>query len=297
MLLVGLATYYVCSNLLSKHWVFEFLQHIRILLSFALIVPTIVGIIYRQFWLFFGAVALATVFLSPIMQVDRISTKVQNGVERLTFVTFNLNARNSDHKTAQQFFMKNKFDLLVLQEFSKEWANQLKPLKERYNRQEIRHFPHQHGVAIFSDHKLRVESFIYDENLNFAITVASLTLQSTKVSLLITHLKNPENSNAHKKRKQQADLVNKVISETEGDFLVIGDLNATPWSSIYMRMFSNIKAKCFSNSSVGTWPSWFIPLRIPIDQIVFCGKWRFPQFELGPNLSSDHLPLIASVKR
>ncbi len=258
--------------------------------------PTIVGIIYRQFWLFFGAVALATVFLLPIMQVDRISTKVKNSDKSVTFVTFNLNARNTDYKTAQQFFMENKFDLLVLQEFSKEWATQLKSLKERYNSQEIRHFPHQHGVAIFSDHKLRVENFIYDESLNFAITVASITLPSKEVSLLITHLKNPQNSNAHQQRVLQAELVNKFISETEGDYIVMGDLNATPWSSIYMRMFSNIKAKCISNSSVGTWPSWFIPIRIPIDQIVFCGNWYFPQFELGPNLSSDHLPLIASVK-
>jgi endonuclease/exonuclease/phosphatase (EEP) superfamily protein YafD len=75
---------------------------------------------------------------------------------------------------------------------------------------------------------------------------------------------------------------------------VVGDLNATPWSSAFAGL-----AECGlrrAGSLRPTWPSlgggW---IGIPIDHVLASRHWRVRDAGLGPGLGSDHRPLLARL--
>lgn len=70
--------------------------------------------------------------------------------------------------------------------------------------------------------------------------------------------------------------------------IIAGDFNATPWSSA----FADIDYK----RATGLQPTW--PMRyfgIPVDQVLVSEHWQVAQSKAGPDIGSDHLPIIAKL--
>jgi endonuclease/exonuclease/phosphatase (EEP) superfamily protein YafD len=85
--------------------------------------------------------------------------------------------------------------------------------------------------------------------------------------------------------------------------ILIGDLNATPWTHSLSQLkestgLSTSRAGSgLLNSPEGTWPSrfpWF--LRIPIDHCLIRGNLQVVSDRLIPIPDSDHLGLVVSVR-
>ncbi len=81
--------------------------------------------------------------------------------------------------------------------------------------------------------------------------------------------------------------------------LVAGDFNATPWSQAYRSFRRNTELQ---DSSAATlpWPTWFggsavaSVLAVPIDHVLHGKGWRVVERRIGPDIGSDHRPLIVS---
>lgn len=87
----------------------------------------------------------------------------------------------------------------------------------------------------------------------------------------------------------------------DGDAILAGDLNTTPWSAAYrrLRLVSGLQ-----DSSAGRWPrpTWFGPnlaqvLAIPIDHVLHGDAWRVLGHRVGPDVGSDHRPVIVEFAR
>ena len=79
--------------------------------------------------------------------------------------------------------------------------------------------------------------------------------------------------------------------------LVVGDLNTTPWSPYFKDL---LKLGALRNSMKGwgvqtTWPATSYPLRIPIDHALHSPGLVILNREIGPDVGSDHLPVILDV--
>jgi endonuclease/exonuclease/phosphatase (EEP) superfamily protein YafD len=79
-----------------------------------------------------------------------------------------------------------------------------------------------------------------------------------------------------------------------GRTLVIGDMNATPWSS----RLRDLSAKLVRLSPAlgSTWFSSLPVLGLPIDHAFVTSDLR-ASARVGPGVGSDHLPLIVSIAR
>jgi endonuclease/exonuclease/phosphatase (EEP) superfamily protein YafD len=94
---------------------------------------------------------------------------------------------------------------------------------------------------------------------------------------------------------------NQKLAERAGDAgvsslptVLAGDLNATPWSSA----FSGLAAKWLRRATgiVPTWPAagaW-LP-GIPIDHVLVSRHWAVVSQERGPDLGSDHYPVLVRL--
>jgi endonuclease/exonuclease/phosphatase (EEP) superfamily protein YafD len=81
--------------------------------------------------------------------------------------------------------------------------------------------------------------------------------------------------------------------------MVVGDLNATPWSWPFRNLLATGRLR---NSQVGfgVQPSFAAssnPLfRVPIDHLVYSDALLVRQRRLGPRLGSDHFPLLVDLE-
>jgi endonuclease/exonuclease/phosphatase (EEP) superfamily protein YafD len=81
--------------------------------------------------------------------------------------------------------------------------------------------------------------------------------------------------------------------------MVVGDLNATPWSWPFRNLLSTGNLR---NSQIGfgVQPSFAAssnPLfRVPIDHLVHSDALLVRQRRLGPPLGSDHFPLLVDLE-
>ena len=81
------------------------------------------------------------------------------------------------------------------------------------------------------------------------------------------------------------------------DLVVMGDLNATPWSYGLRRLLARAQLRD-SRRGFGlaaSWPTATPVLRIPIDQLLVSGRVVVLARQIGPAVGSDHFPVRARI--
>lgn len=85
------------------------------------------------------------------------------------------------------------------------------------------------------------------------------------------------------------------VRETEAPTILAGDLNTTMWTSVYRVLeWSGLQNARRGWGITGTLPAQ-LPVRIPIDHIMHTGQLKACNFEIGPRIGSDHLPVVADL--
>jgi endonuclease/exonuclease/phosphatase (EEP) superfamily protein YafD len=74
--------------------------------------------------------------------------------------------------------------------------------------------------------------------------------------------------------------------------LVVGDLNATPWSSAFKGL--GLKR---AGDLTGTWPAALGAFGLPLDHVLVSTHWSVAAAHVHGGLGSDHLALIVSLTR
>lgn len=116
--------------------------------------------------------------------------------------------------------------------------------------------------------------------------------------LWLVHAFPPISAEAAHWRDQHLAHVASLIGR-DPQVLVSGDFNATPWSAAY-RSFRGSTGLLDSSARQWPWPTWFTGsaagsvLALPIDHVLHAAGWRVLDRRIGPDIGSDHRPLIVS---
>jgi len=119
------------------------------------------------------------------------------------------------------------------------------------------------------------------------------------VSVLSTHPLAPTEQRRAALRDAQIAFAGDWAASQEGAFFVVGDFNATPWSSPFRKLLAAAELR---NSQIGfgiqpTFPSMSTFLmRVPIDHLVHSPALTVRDRQLGPALGSDHFPLLVDLE-
>ena len=121
----------------------------------------------------------------------------------------------------------------------------------------------------------------------------------TLVAVLGTHPLAPTDRERAGLRDSQLRFARDWAMGQEGAFIIVGDFNATPWSSPFRELMG---AGGMLNSQIGfgLQPSFPVEsnllLRVPIDHLVHSGSLEVTDRRLGPALGSDHFPLVVDLQ-
>jgi len=269
----------------------NFRTHFAILLSLALVFALVI-----RHWLT-ACVALAGLALNvwPLYGAFfGTSAPPPPDGRPLRLAAFNVQVTNDDMPGIAKYLESQAVDIVVLEELSPAYAEQLAALLPRLPHHYLAQNDGVAGVAILSRWPLLEAQPARRGRLTFAARV-DVDLGDRKLRLYGAHLRWPVVPGMARIRNAQLKALGRELAKCPHACVAVGDFNTTPWSSHFRDMLSDSGVRdCAAGRGVlGTWSS-SLPamLRIRIDQCLAAGAVGVADVRVGESAGSDHLSTL-----
>lgn len=218
---------------------------------------------------------------------------------RLRVVLANVLYENRRYELFKNLVNEEQPDILIAQEVTDEWLDEMKFLRETYPYFREVHQPHGSGIALFSRFPLlQCEVIALGLEERPGIT-ARLQIDEAIITLLTFHPYAPVRRDHYRHRNLQLAEASRLIKTLPQPLIVIGDLNTTMWSPYFDQL---LQARELVNTRRGfgllpTWPLWLLLpfLMLPIDHCFVTPDIAIHNTRTGGRTGSDHLPLIVDL--
>lgn len=221
------------------------------------------------------------------------------GAPEIRVMNFNLLSNNENYSEVIGFIEATQPDLVFLHEASRPWEVAMGSAGFDYEVIKGRGEDLIFGTLLLARDDVDAVSYGFAEGHPRAI---SLRYQPegwpVEVSVLSTHPLAPTTQRRAELRDAQLLFATEWAAEQEGAFIVVGDLNASPWSWPFRLLVADGRLR---NSQIGFGLQPSFPatsntlLRVPIDHLLHSEALTVTDRRLGDPLGSDHFPLIVDL--
>ena len=290
----------VLSFLGEMHWFLELFTHFRLQLAAAAIGMAAMAGLFRlpRSTLLFAVLSIVNLsFILPYVMPG--VGEAQARPDSIRLLAFNLSARNGDYDAFVRMIETVSPDVIGLVEVQGRWSASLKRLEATYPYQIARPEDGYFGLAVLSRFPLReLEGSPYSHDGLQSAILAELELPEVTATLVVSHVMAPMSPARAALRNAQLEGLSAFFRDDANRArILIGDLNITPWSPRYgvLESRTGLRNAARNHGYVGTWPASPVFLRIPIDHCLVSDSFAVQHVETGPDIGSDHLPLIIDV--
>lgn len=290
------------------HWLLDVLSHYHLQYTVGLMLSLLLLLVLGGFrrYLLIPIVALAInlylvlpFFLPPATpSVQAADTAVPLSNETLRVMAMNISTSNAGYNKVIAlirerqpdfvFMSEVREDLLVL--LDAELATDYAYLHAEPSRMTL-------GVAFLSRHPfLRVET-VRPGDRGRRYLEAEIEWQGQPVTIVGIHPLPPMRGEWAASRNREIALMGQVANATPQPFLLLGDLNASPWS-VPMRNLMATTDLRYALQGYGTWPTWLLAgpiLGAPLDYILVSPAWQVVRYTEDGDIGSDHVPVQADL--
>lgn len=188
-------------------------------------------------------------------------------------------------------------DVLVLQEVNQAWIESLGEVLQAYPYTAVRTRRDNFGIAVFSRHPMDAEIVAIGPRPVPSV-VARVAVEGVPLSLIATHPLPPSGAEGSRHRDEHLAALAEVVRGLDGPVVVIGDLNATPWSAPFRALLreTGLRDASRGRGVHATWPANLPPMRIPIDHCLHSPEIEILSESVGADVGSDHYPLIVDAR-
>ena len=249
---------------------------------------------YRRWagFLLITAVTIGSAFAIALLP----GTNPPAGPQTIKLMSFNVLDTNHNYCEAIKRIQSEDPDIVVLIEYVRNWAEQMRELNEAYPHRILEPRWHGFGIAVFSKFPLS-DSQIHQLTraaTDVPFVVTQVNVGDQQVQLAAAHLLSPVGRERMIIRNHQLDEIANHLRNTTQPTVLVGDFNCAPWSPFMKEL---LKATNLRDSRVGfgyhaSWPTDLIPMRIPIDHAFVSDSIHVADRRLLGATGSDHLPLI-----
>lgn len=298
VLLVALAAATLLALAAGLGWPFELFVHFRIQYAAA-------GLALAALLLATGspraslfAILIAAFNALPVLQHAQAGQSgFACGGPRFTVVTANVQYGNDDRSRFLEWLASNPSDLVVVQELTSAWARDLSRLRA-YPYRAMLPREDAYGIGVLSRWPLdsvKPEDFTGDGLPSLA---GRVQIPDRSVRFLALHTSWPVTPGLARERDGSLDAAARSIAAGSGPAVVLGDLNATPWSPAYAAFLRTSGMRDAANGSrwQPTWLPGFWPLALRIDHVFVSSGLCAESTQVGPAVGSDHRPLVARLR-
>lgn len=272
--------------------------------------------------------------IAPVNVGQRTSDEERQHLKVLTMnvTEFNWMDGNTQPSKNMRYILDQDADIAVIQEglvyFSYEHLKTIRPmLDELYKKYPYRK-KHFFDVGILSKYPFTEvdDPILKQDSLGYFIKVWDVEVPGGNLRVISMHfsslrftkndsriLESMDKPSGRKKRiksvlgkldggfrthARQAEAVRRIIDKTEGDVLIMGDMNDTPGSFAYRTVCGDDVTDAWAE--VGKGPSYTFHanhLYVKIDHILYRGHMRPVYCRFDKKGESDHYPMVALFDR
>lgn len=281
----------------SWWWIFDACSHFRVQYFFGFLA---IGVLFacqkekaRTGLATAGAVANLLVILPHFLESDPQSWT--EGQTKIRVLWWNV---PSDNKNVQSLFPlidEESPDVIALAEVNSDWKRSLDSLKKSYPYRLVEDREDHFGIALYARLPLTKAQTLRHEPNGVPTIQTEIKLAGRALCLIATHPVPPVGSKYTQARNRQLAWLSRLVKQRNRPTVVVGDLNTTPWNHAFKSL---VRAVGLSNQPSGvfpTWPATFPLLAIPLDHCLATSEICVARKRIGPNLGSDHKPLIVDL--
>lgn len=215
----------------------------------------------------------------------------------LRIVLMNVNTANEQYDRAVDYVRSTEPDLVVFQEVNDDWMQNLASLRQSYPYVIDVPRSDNFGIAIFSQSQLIDPKVIYAGEAEIPSLAATIQWKGSNLTIFTTHPLPPRSGIHTRLRNEQLRELSRIVRETPGQKILIGDLNVTPWSVYFAQLLRDSGLRD-GGRGWGIQPSW--PTRpailwISIDHCLLSPELGLVDRQIGPDIGSDHFPLAVRI--
>jgi endonuclease/exonuclease/phosphatase (EEP) superfamily protein YafD len=215
-------------------------------------------------------------------------------------MSFNLLSTNDGYGEVVEYIRETEPDVVFLHEASLPWETAMEASDLGYEVTKSRSEDLIFGTLVMTRNSSGVLTFGFSESDPRAVEVTTTVAGWDRpVTILASHPLAPTDAERASLRDAQLAFAADWASNQSGPYMVVGDLNATPWSWPFRNL---LEKGGLRNSQTGfgvqpTFAATSNPLfRVPIDHLVHSDALVVRQRQLGPSLGSDHFPVIVDLE-
>ena len=282
----------------SFWWAFDLTSHFRVQYAVALIgLAAGIGCCrkFKKALLFVAFAAVNTAVVFPYFFGKGGDLRSTERLVRVCLI--NVRTENQRYDLVDAFIAETDPDVVVLEEVNTLWLENLTVLKRSFPYSTLEPRDDNFGIALFSKHPLRNEEIVYIGDPELPAVVAQIEVKGRPINILGTHALPPGGREESARRNNQLAAIPNFLARRTGSVVLLGDLNVTPWCHYFKKLVreSGLKDSSLGRGIQPSWPTMFLPLRIPIDHCLVSPGLKVVQRRIGRDVGSDHLPVVVDL--
>jgi len=270
-------------------WLVDLASHWQWLYAAMLIPACVILMLDRARW---GWLLLAIPLPLVTASGSAPAAAREAGMAMLSVASVNVHLDNRDVAPLVRWLAEASPDVVVLHEVSPEYARQLASYGG-YPYKQLAPANDPFGIAILSRLSLTSAKIGTDMDGIRHIS-ARLNWNGQPVRLITWHPMPPLSPRYHQSRNTRLRAMAEAVGRNRHPAILAGDLNATPWSNAFHGIGQMGLRRV--TGLLPTWPAaglgW---MGIPIDHVLVSAHWSVVDVSRGPDLGSDHLPVMARI--
>lgn len=233
------------------------------------------------------ALLLELLLITPDLTAAR--RPVPAGTAR-RILLLNVHTESTGYAEVRALIADTHPDVVALVEVSDRWLAELAPALAAYPGRIEAPRADNFGIALYA--RAPVTGTV--EELGGG--VPSIVAATEGFDVIVTHPLPPMSARALALQREQFAVIaaRAVLSDK---MIVLGDLNATPWSRAFHRLLAGA-GLCDTRAGFGlqaSYPAWSAVPRIPIDHVLVSCGFGVADRSIERDVGSDHLPVVVDL--
>lgn len=278
------------------HWALELLSHYIVWQAMLTGLGLVMLVAVRRWqWVLVALVVLAAQTYQPLSWYWPVHKT--SGAANCRVLLANVLTTNTNKQAFLALVDSLDPDIICVQETDSAWEEALKVLNVRYPINSIVPRSDNFGIAFYTRLPGMLSGVLFQQEHDVPALAATVKVAGTEVSILDVHALPPLGSLMASHRNRHLEAIRGWIEGQSASVVLLGDLNLTMYSPEYRHFMagSGLRNAREGFGPLGTWPVWVPFARLPLDQCLIKGEAGVVSCSSGPDIGSDHLPLIVDL--
>lgn len=294
---LGLALGTALARFGESHWLLDLLSHLPLHFGLAALVVACVAATRGAVLPMLLAAGVVLVNVATLRLPPQEEAIADAASLRVSMANLSLTNRNGYLPDA--LIVGIDPDVLGFAEVNARWAAVLDAALPGHPYRLVEPREHHFGIALYSRLPFeRAEVRWLGGDPHHPVLLAQVRVAGQPVRLMVAHLHPPLSAFVTRLRNRQLAELSRIRLEEPGPFVLLGDLNVSPWSHAFARLLASAGLR---DSRVGhgqhpTWPAALGPLGLPLDHVLTSPELVATRRGVGASVGSDHRPVFAELR-